>query len=149
MNAPHPAAATAVARRSRRTGAAPPAACASRDVTAWGTSAGSPSVVELAWALILSAARGVPSHALSMRAGRWDPTAGFDLAGRTLGLVGLGRTGGRMAAIAAAYVIHVTIAWSQNLTNRRAAECGVRRVSKAELFGTADVVSLHVVLSRC
>ena len=81
-----------------------------------------------------------------MRAGRWDPTAGFDLAGRTLGIVGLGRIGGRMAAIARAYDMHV-IAWSQNLTAERAAECGVRRVSKAELFGAADVVSLHVVLS--
>jgi phosphoglycerate dehydrogenase-like enzyme len=122
------------------------AACRDHGVVVCGTSGGSPAVVEHAWALVLAAARDLPGRAASMRRGAWAPTAGFDLAGKTLGLVGLGRTGSRMAAIGAAFGMHV-VAWSENLTDARAAECGAVRVGRAELFATSDVVSLHVLLS--
>lgn len=122
------------------------AACRDHDVVVCGTAGGSPAVVEHAWALILAAARDVPGRAASMRRGEWAPTAGFDLAGRTLGLVGLGRTGSAMAAIGAAFGMRV-VAWSENLTDARAAECGAVRVGRTELFATSDVVSLHVLLS--
>ena len=68
------------------------------------------------------------------------------MAGRTLGLLGLGNVGGAVAQIGAAFDMRVN-AWSQNLTNERAAEIGVTLVSKDELFQEADVVSIHLVLS--
>lgn len=69
------------------------------------------------------------------------------LSGKTLGLLGLGRVGSRMAGFAAAFGMEV-IAWSQNLTDDAAAAVGARRVSKAALFESADVVSVHLVLSE-
>ena len=122
------------------------AACREAGVVVCGTTGGSPAVVEHAWALVLAAARDLPGRAASMRAGGWVPTAGFDLAGKTLGLVGLGRTGSRMAAIGTAFGMRV-VAWSENLTAERAEACGAVRVGKAELFATSDIVSLHVLLS--
>lgn len=82
-----------------------------------------------------------------MRAGLWHNTVGVVLDGRTLGLLGLGRIGQRMAKYAQAFGMDV-IAWSQNLTAEAAAEVGVRRVEKDELFAQADVLSIHVVLSE-
>ena len=122
------------------------AACREAGVVVCGTTGGSPAVVEHAWALILAAARDLPGRAASMRTGGWAPTAGFDLAGKTLGLVGLGRTGAAMARIGDVLGMHV-VAWSQNLTAERASAYGAVPVSKAELFATSDVVSLHVLLS--
>jgi phosphoglycerate dehydrogenase-like enzyme len=68
------------------------------------------------------------------------------LAGRTLGLLGLGRIGKRMAAYAQAFGMNV-IAWSQNLTNETAKSVGGRRVEKDDLFKLSDILSIHVVLS--
>jgi phosphoglycerate dehydrogenase-like enzyme len=81
-----------------------------------------------------------------MRAGLWSSTAGMGLAGRTLGLLGLGKIGARMARYAKAFDMDV-IAWSQNLTPDRAEEVGARYVSKDDLFRQADVLSIHVRLS--
>src|ERR1700754_3569987 len=69
------------------------------------------------------------------------------MAGRTLGVLGLGDVGGAVAQIGNAFGMKV-IAWSQNLTTQRAAEVGATRVSKDELFEQADIVSIHLVLSR-
>jgi phosphoglycerate dehydrogenase-like enzyme len=82
-----------------------------------------------------------------VRNGGWQRTVGTGLAGKTLGLLGLGRLGSRMARIGLAFEMDV-IAWSQNLTADRAAEHGVRAVSKSELFEQSDVLSIHLVLSR-
>jgi phosphoglycerate dehydrogenase-like enzyme len=68
------------------------------------------------------------------------------LAGKTLGLLGLGRLGGVMAAAGNIFNMEV-IAWSQNLTDRRASECNARRVEKDELFRRSDVLSIHIILS--
>src|SRR3712207_1179072 len=103
--------------------------------------------LELTWALILALCRNVCAEDRSMREGGWQHTIGPELSGRTLGVVGLGRLGSRVAAIGQAFEMEV-IAWSQNLTDERAAEVGVRRVEKDELFASADVVSIHLVLSR-
>jgi phosphoglycerate dehydrogenase-like enzyme len=81
-----------------------------------------------------------------MRRGEWQPTAGRALEGRTLGLLGLGRTGTRMARIAAAFDLEV-IAWSENLTAEAATERGARRVEKDELFARSDILSVHQLLS--
>lgn len=101
---------------------------------------------EMAWGLILACARNIASEDARVRDGGWQQTIGTTLGGKTLGLVGLGKLGSRMVPIARAFEMDV-IAWSQNLTDERAAEIGVRRVSKAELFEQADIVSVHLVLS--
>ena len=81
-----------------------------------------------------------------MRRGGWQHTVGCDLAGRTLGVVGLGRQGSGVARIGLAFEMNV-VAWSQNLQAEDAAEVGVTAVSKEELLAGADVVTLHLVLS--
>ncbi len=102
---------------------------------------------ELAWGLILAVARHIPFEANQMRHGGWQHTAGFTLFGRTLGLLGLGRQGRYMIPVAKAFGMEV-IAWSQNLTAAFAAEHGVRRVEKDELFAKSDVLSVHLVLGE-
>ena len=122
------------------------AAAAERGVTVCGTGAHPSGPVELTWALILAVARHLPQEDATVRAGGWQQTVGTDLAGATLGVVGLGRLGEKVARIGAAFGMDV-VAWSQNLTDERAAEVGVRRVTKDELLSTADVVTIHLQLS--
>jgi phosphoglycerate dehydrogenase-like enzyme len=112
------------------------------------SSRSSHGTAELALALLLACARRVPQGDARIRAGGFQDGVppGMELAGRTLGLVGLGRIGGRMARYAQALDMQV-LAWSQNLTDERAREVGVERVAKAELFGRADAISIHLVLS--
>jgi phosphoglycerate dehydrogenase-like enzyme len=111
---------------------------------------GTPGLVappaELAWALILALGRHVCAEDSQMRRGGWQHTIGSDLAGNTLGLIGLGNIGARMAAVGRAFGMDV-VAWSENLDARTASDRGARAVQKRELFSTADVVSIHLVLS--
>jgi phosphoglycerate dehydrogenase-like enzyme len=102
--------------------------------------------IELTWALILGGARNLVAENTSLRSGGWQQSVGDDMAGRTLGVLGLGNVGGAVARIGNAFGMKV-IAWSQNLTNERAAEVGAMLVTKDELFQEADVVSIHLVLS--
>lgn len=102
---------------------------------------------ELAFGLMLSLARHIPQEARNMREGRWQTTVGFDLNGRTLGMFGLGNLGGHAARMGRAFGMNL-IAWSENLTDARAAECGARKVDKLSLFREADIVSIHTVLSK-
>lgn len=104
------------------------------------------STPELTWALILAAVRNMPAETRSVREGGWQVGMGGDLEGKTLGLLGLGRTGSRVARVGQAFSMK-TIAWSQNLTVANAAEHGVTAVTKDELFAGSDVLSVHVVLS--
>jgi phosphoglycerate dehydrogenase-like enzyme len=101
---------------------------------------------ELTWGLLLATVRHIGHEHRRMTEGGWQSTTGVILAGRTLGLLGLGRIGKRMAEYAKAFGMEV-IAWSQNLTAEAAAAVGVRRVEKDELFAQAEVVSIHLVLS--
>ena len=100
---------------------------------------------ELTWALILALARQIPRADTSMHSGRWEPTVGTDLHGSTLGLVGLGRLGGQVATVGRAFGMEL-VAWSPHLTEERAATHGARLVAKQELFSSADVVSVHMIL---
>lgn len=102
---------------------------------------------ELAWALILACARSLPGEHQRIRQGEWQHSVGTALGGKTLGLVGLGHIGSRMARIAQAFEMDV-LAWSPNLTLERASACGARRVEKEELFTASDVVSIHLVLGE-
>ena len=112
------------------------------------------STAELTWALILAATKRVVAADAGMRRGHWRGDAqghGYalpaNLEGERLGLVGLGQIGARVARIGLAFGMEV-VAWSQNLSEARAAEAGARLVSKEELFATSAVVSLHLVLSE-
>ncbi len=104
------------------------------------------STVELTWALILAGVRNLVAESQSVRDGGWQTSVGRELAGRTLGVLGLGRIGVRVARIGEAFGMKV-IAWSQNLTPEAAAEAGATRVSREDLFATADVLSVHLKLS--
>ena len=106
------------------------------------------ATAELALGLILAAARQIALGDAEIRAGRFqhNTTPGIELMGKTLGVIGLGKLGGRLARFANAIGMNV-LAWSQNLTDEAAAEAGATRVSKDELLAQADVVSLHLVLS--
>src|SRR3984885_4958648 len=101
--------------------------------------------IELTWALILASARKLVAENTSLRSGGWQQSVGDDMAGRTLGLVGLGNVGGTVAKVGNAFDMKV-IAWSQNLTTERAAEVGAALVSKHEVFQNADVVSIVSVI---
>ncbi len=101
---------------------------------------------ELTWALILAAAKNIPGETRLVREGGWQLGVGSDLEGKTLGLLGLGRIGSRVARVGQAFGMK-TIAWSQNLTAEKAAEHGVTAVSKQELFTSSDVLSIHMILS--
>ena len=102
--------------------------------------------IELTWALILASARNLVAEHTSLRNGGWQQFVGDDMAGQTLGILGLGNVGGAVAQIGKAFGMKV-IAWSQNLTAERAADVGAELVSKEELLGRADIVSVHLVLS--
>jgi phosphoglycerate dehydrogenase-like enzyme len=115
--------------------------------TAGGGGTYSIATVEMTWALILAAARNIPAHDRSVREGGWQLPLGTEVHGKTLGVVGLGKLGEQVAKIGQAFHMNV-IAWSQNLTAERCAALGVRHVDKAELFASADFVSIHLVLSE-
>ena len=102
--------------------------------------------IEFTWALILSMARNIPLENQSVRAGGWQVSLGDELAGKTLGLLGLGRVGSAVGAIGRAFGMNV-VAWSQNLTPAAATEHGVQYVTRDELFAQADFLSIHVRLS--
>ncbi len=102
---------------------------------------------ELTWGLLIATVRHLAYESRRMHEGSWQSTLGVILAGRTLGLLGLGRIGQRIAAYGQAFGMSV-IAWSQNLTVDAAAAVGVRRVEKDDLFRLSDVLSIHVRLSE-
>jgi phosphoglycerate dehydrogenase-like enzyme len=102
---------------------------------------------ELAWGLILACARHIPQEHQRVGTGRWQETIGTVLHGKTLGILGLGKLGSRVAAIGHAFGMEI-VAWSQNLTAERAQAAGARLVPKDELFVHSDVVTIHLVLSE-
>ncbi|WP_171507377.1 NAD(P)-dependent oxidoreductase [Mycolicibacterium fortuitum] len=115
-------------------------------ITVSGTGGAVTPTVEHTWALILGLQRHLITEDKRIRDGLWQSTVGSDLHGATLGLVGVGRIGSRVAAIGTAFGMNV-IGWSPNLTEERAAEAGVVRVERDALFAGSDVVSLHMVLA--
>lgn len=122
-------------------------AAARLGITVVGTDSYKYAAPELTWALIMGVTRNLVDEANSLRAGDWQNGIGSDLYGKTLGIVGLGSIGQKIARYGKAFDMKV-IAWSENLTAERAAEHGVTYVSKQELFEQADVVSVNLVLSE-
>lgn len=123
------------------------AAAAQRGIAVCGTGSLATAPSELTWALILAHFRHLVDEAQAMRTGGWQTTVGRDLAGHTLGVIGLGRIGTQVARVGSAFGMHV-IAWSPHLTDERATAAGASRVSLDRLLELSDVVTLHVPLNQ-
>ena len=122
------------------------AAAEERGVAVAFTGYTSAPTIEMTWALILAASRHVVAENLAFRRGSWQQGVGIGLAGKTLGVLGLGRVGGAVAQVGAMFGMKV-ITWSPNMTPERAAERGATAVSKEDLLRRSDVLTLHLVLS--
>ncbi|MBC8996860.1 D-2-hydroxyacid dehydrogenase family protein [Pseudomonas sp. N40(2020)] len=122
-------------------------AAAKLGIKVCGTDSYKHAAPELTWALIMAATLNLVNEVNSLRAGQWQQSLGGDLHGKTLGILGLGSIGQRVAQFGQVFGMRV-IAWSENLTAERAAQVGVTHVSKQELFEQADVLSVHLVLSE-
>ena len=118
-----------------------------RGVTVCGTGGFGNPTTGVAVGLMLELTRKIGFENARMKAGEpWQIALGHDLEGKTLGVVGLGKLGTRVAKVAQALGMKV-IAWSQNLTAEKAKEVGAELVSKDDLFKRADVISVHLILS--
>ena len=120
-------------------------AARARGITVSGTESLASAPAELTWALILGLARHLPTESDNLRSGRWQSTVGRGLAGRTLGVVGLGRIGSRVATVGAAFGMEV-VAWSRHLTPERAGVVGATAVGLDDLLRSSDVVTVHLPL---
>jgi phosphoglycerate dehydrogenase-like enzyme len=121
-------------------------ALAERGIVYCGTDGLGHSTAELTWGLILALLRNIPREDRAIRQGRWQTTIGYGAKGKTLGIIGLGRLGTMVAGYGKAFGLEV-IGWSRSLTDARAAELGIKRVAKDELFQRADIVTIHVPLN--
>jgi D-3-phosphoglycerate dehydrogenase len=139
-----------VSLTGRRAGSLDSKALAERGIPVSHTGAGNgtASTVELTWGLILAAARNLEKANRNMRSGKWHQglPAGMALQGKTLGLIGAGGIGAKVGLVGKALGMDV-VAWSPNLTPEKAGAAGVRHVQKDELLSSADVITLHMVLS--
>ena len=117
-----------------------------RKIIVSGTEINSNPTAELAWALILALTRNLKQEIDNMYQGYWQTTVGFELKGKILGLIGLGKVGSQVAKIGKVFGMQV-IAWSENLDLSHAKELDVLPVSKEDLLNTSDFISIHVVMS--
>jgi phosphoglycerate dehydrogenase-like enzyme len=123
------------------------AAAAERGVTVCGTGGFGNPTTGITFGLILELTRRIGYEHARLKAGEsWQVTLGPDIEGMTLGVIGLGKLGARVAGVAKAFGMKV-IAWSQNLTPERRQEVGVGYAAKEDLFRTADIVTIHLQLS--
>ena len=118
-----------------------------RNIIVCGTDINSNPAAEVTWALILGLMRNMKQEIDNMFQGYWQTTVGFELKGKILGLIGLGKIGSQVAKIGKAFGMQV-VAWSENLNLSHTNELGVLPMSKEELLKNADIVSLHVVLGE-
>jgi len=121
--------------------------CKKRKIIVCGTDINSNPAAEITWTLILGLMRNVRQEIDNMFQGYWQTTVGFELKGKILGLIGLGKIGSQVAKIGKAFGMQV-VAWSENLNLSHANELGVLPVSKEELLKQSDVISIHVVLGE-
>ena len=112
-----------------------------------GTEINSNPAAEITWALILGLNRNMRLEIDNMFQGYWQTTIGFELKGKLLGLIGLGKIGTQVAKVAKAFGMEVC-AWSENLDLSHANEIGVLPMSKEDLLKTADIISIHLVLGE-
>jgi phosphoglycerate dehydrogenase-like enzyme len=122
-------------------------AASERGIAVTGTRYWSTPTIEMTWALILASMRHIVKENSAVRDRGWQSSIGEDLHGKTLGVLGLGNIGREVARIGRAFGMKI-IAWSQNMTPEMATAAGATLVAKEELFRQADVVTIHVILSR-
>ncbi|WP_076862954.1 D-2-hydroxyacid dehydrogenase family protein [Bradyrhizobium mercantei] len=122
-------------------------AAKARQVVLCGTQYSQDPTAPLTMGLILELTRGIGRENARMHAGEaWQTFAGTEIEGKTLGVIGLGKLGSKVAGMAKVFGMNV-IAWSPNLTPEKCKEAGVGYASKDELFATSDIITIHVVLS--
>jgi phosphoglycerate dehydrogenase-like enzyme len=120
--------------------------CREKGIPVCGTLPRPSPTFELTWALILALAKNVTIDDRAMREGQWQTVLGTEIRNKTLGVIGLGRIGSEVARVGNAFGMNV-IAWSENMTAERAAECGASLVSKDDLFRRSDYVAVLVIQS--
>ena len=118
-----------------------------RKIIVCGTEINSNPTAELTWALILGLVRNLKEEIDNMYQGYWQTTVGFELKGKILGLIGLGKVGSQVAKVGKAFGMQV-VAWSENLNLSHAKELGVVPMDKEDLIKTSDFISIHVVLGE-
>ena len=118
-----------------------------RKIIVCGTEINSNPAAELTWALILGLVRNFKEEIDNMYQGYWQTTVGFELKGKILGLIGLGKIGSQVAKIGKAFGMQV-VAWSENLNLSHAKELEVIPMNKEDLIKTSDFISIHVVLGK-
>ncbi len=123
------------------------ATCKERGIVVCGTAPSNTAAAELAWALILATLRRIPQHDRAVRDGFWTNSIGSNISNKVLGILGLGRLGTQVCRVGLAFGMNV-IAWSPNLTPYRAAEVGAVFTDKKTFFSTADIISIHLILSN-
>ena len=119
----------------------------SKKIIVCGTEINSNPTAEITWALILGLVRNMKQEIDNMFQGYWQTTIGFELKGKILGLIGLGKIGSQVAKIGKAFGMQV-VAWSENLNLSEANKLGVLPMSKEELIKQSDIISVHVVLGE-
>ena len=117
-----------------------------RNIIICGTEINPNPAAEITWSLILGLYRNMRQEIDNMFQGYWQTTIGFELKGKMLGLIGLGKIGTQVAKVAKAFGMEVC-AWSENLNLTHAREIGVLPMSKEDLLKSSDIVSIHLVLS--
>ncbi len=123
------------------------AAAKERGIVVCGTDGAKHPTAELAFGLMIDLARNISVENARMKAGEpWQATIGADLFQHTLGIIGLGNLGQRVAKVAQAFGMKV-LAWSQNLTPEKCSEAGVEYATKADLFQKSDFITIHLQLS--
>tara|TARA_B100001093_G_scaffold473380_1_gene497259 strand:+ start:382 stop:1332 length:951 start_codon:yes stop_codon:yes gene_type:complete len=118
-----------------------------KNITVCGTEINSNPAAEITWALILGLYRNMKQEIDNMFQGYWQTTIGFELKGKMLGLIGLGKIGSQVAKVAKAFGMEVC-AWSENLNLTHANEIGVLPMSKQDLLKNSDIISIHLVLGE-
>ena len=116
-----------------------------KNIIVCGTDINSNPAAEITWALILGLYRNMKQEIDNMFQGYWQTTIGFELKGKMLGLIGLGKIGTQVAKVAKAFGMEVC-AWSENLNLSHANEVGVLPMSKEDLLKNSDIISIHLVL---
>ena len=116
-----------------------------KNIIVCGTEINPNPAAEVTWALILGLFRNMKHEIDNMFQGYWQTTIGFELKGKLLGLIGLGKIGTQVAKVAKAFGMEVC-AWSENLNLSHANEIGVLPMTKEDLLKNSDIVSIHLVL---
>ena len=118
-----------------------------KNIIVCGTEINPNPAAEITWALILGLYRNIKQEVDNMFQGYWQTTIGFELKGKMLGLIGLGKIGTQVAKVAKAFGMEVC-AWSENLNLSHANELGVLPMSKEDLLKNSDIISIHLVLGE-